>query len=166
MKIRLMFSIFGLIALLSLLGCMNEEEPDIDNNEITGEESPKDTLQTPPNLTVSVGEEIIRTVRGTYSWSYNNGDGTSTGIQADSGAPPNLVENQNLVDVTPNKEVRLNFDTEPTDYQVRVWDTDNNIKGTYDEVVISEYNGKVIYEDLAQWEQGTVSYAFSLNVKE
>jgi hypothetical protein len=166
LKIKLLISIFGLIVLLSLLGCMNEEGSDTDNNEITGEESPKDTLQTPPNLTISVGEEIVRLVRGTYSWSYNNGDGTSTGINADSGTPPNLVENQKLVDVTPNTEVRLNFETQPTNYQVMIWDTNNNIKGTYDEVVLSEYNGKVIYEVLAQWEQGTVSYAFSLNVKE
>ena len=160
MNIRLLFSIIVFIALLSLFGC-NQEEIDKQEGNLPGE-----NLHAPPSLTISVGEETIETVRGTYSWSYKHGDGTSTGINADSAAPPDLVEGQISADVTPNTEVSLNFEETPMDYQVRIWDSENNIIGTYNEVVPSQHIGRVIYEVLANWEQGTVSYAFSLNVKE
>ena len=41
----------------------------------------------PPELVVVCGEEQVTALRGTYSWMYNNEDGTSTGVEADSAHP-------------------------------------------------------------------------------
>ncbi|WP_158737280.1 hypothetical protein [Alteribacillus sp. YIM 98480] len=86
-------------------------------------------------------------------------------MNADSAAPPELVEKQHGVDVNPNTEVKLNFKKAPMNYKVKIWDSEKNeVKSTYDEMVLPKSDGKVIYEILVKWDQGTVSYAFSLNV--
>ncbi|ALC92662.1 hypothetical protein AM500_04715 [Bacillus sp. FJAT-18017] len=145
-----------MLALLLLLGCTDAREP-ID------EETP---LKSPPGLTISVGEETITPVLGSYSWSYDRGDGTATGEHADSAAPPDLVEGQKVVNVNTNTKVRLNFEIQPAHYQVRIWNSQNDIIRTDNTVVLSGFKGKAIYEVLATWGQGTASYAFALNVKE
>jgi hypothetical protein len=117
-------------------------------------------------LTISVGEETIRPKLASYSWEYENGDGTSTGKHADAPAPPDLVEGEKTVNVNSNTEVRLNFEIQPAHYQVRVWNSKNDIIHTDSEVVLSGFQGKVIYEVLATWGKGTASYAFTLNVGE
>jgi len=44
-------------------------------------------LKSPPQMVVTCAEKQITALRGTYSWMYQNGDGTSTGIEADSMHP-------------------------------------------------------------------------------
>jgi hypothetical protein len=145
------------ITLILLAGCVGQ------NNSAP---TPVNTLKTPPSLTISVGEEVVTPVMGTYSWSYSNNDGTETGVEADSDAPPGLIKNQKVLDVTPSTDIDLNFGIEPIDYEVNIWDSNYNVIGTYDEVVLNEYSGLVIYEVFATWPQGSASYAFTLNIKE
>ncbi|WP_092491166.1 hypothetical protein [Virgibacillus salinus] len=66
--------------------------------------------------------------------------------------------------VTTDSNVKLDFEKEPDSYTIRIWDDDNNIINESDKVVFSGV-GKVIYEVLVKWDQGTASYAFSLNIK-
>ena len=44
-------------------------------------------LTEPPELLVACGEKQITALKGTYSWTYQNKDGTSTGIEADGMHP-------------------------------------------------------------------------------
>lgn len=133
------------------------------NNEGLGSSS-KSVIPKPPRLTVYVGEETIRPLLGTYSWSVDNGDGTGRAIEADSFAPPEMVKDNNSIQVTSDTTVELVFDEQPERYTVRIWDADNNIVNSSNKVVLSG-KGKIIYEVLAHWEQGTASYAFSLDVE-
>ena len=171
---RFMFFALTLICLLSIMGCsgINDTNEKADNDsevkEVSNNEeldgSSGDAIPKPPNLTVYVGEETVRPSLGTYSWSVDNGDGTASGIEADSSAPPELVKDSNPMLVTADTNVELDFEEQPESYTVRIWDEDNNVVNSSDEVDLSG-KGKVVYEVLAHWEQGTASYAFSLDVE-
>ncbi len=137
------------IALLLVAGCTNLSTE----------------ILKPPNLVISVDGKTIHLAVGTYSWSRENSDGTSTAIHADSDAPPGLVKDQEPVIVTSSSEMTFDFEIPPTEYEIRTWDEDYNVTGTYDKLDLSEHEGTIIFEVLAHWEQGTASYAFLLRVK-
>ncbi|WP_027109197.1 hypothetical protein [Lacticigenium naphthae] len=126
--------------------------------------SSEDAIPKPPSLTVHVGEETVRPSLGTYSWSVDNGDGTANAIEADSFAPPELVKDNNSMQVTADTNVELVFEKQPESYTVRIWDNNNKVVKSSNKVVLSG-KGKIIYEVLAHWEKGTASYAFSLTIE-
>ncbi|KAB8138147.1 hypothetical protein F9U64_06285 [Gracilibacillus oryzae] len=137
-------SILVFLAFLTVLGCSDRE---------------------PPGLTISVGKETVRATLGSYNWSYDQPlNGTRAEIDAHSAVPPELVSGDNTMEVTANAEVELDFEKEPISYTVRIWDDDHNIISKSDNVVLSG-EGKVVYEVSAEWEQGTASYTFALNIQ-
>lgn len=157
--------ILALSSFISITGCSNTNE-EVDNTSGIEQSSndSKDTIAEPPSLTIYAGDEIIRPILGTYSWSIDNGDGTDSGIEADSDAPPELVKDSNLTQVTTVTNIDLDFEEEPDSYTVRIWDEDNTILSESNEVDLSG-EGEFVYEVLAQWEEGTASYAFSLTIE-
>ena len=159
--------VLTLAGLLSLMGCYDANDTTSKAKEIIenveAAHSSQDTILEPPGLTVAIGKEIIKPIRGTYSWSIDNGDGTGEGIEADSEAPPDLVKGKIALQVTADAPVELNFEEPPTNYILRIWDEDYTILRQTKEVDLSE-TGTFIYEVLAHWEQGTASYAFAIEV--
>ena len=169
MNIKFLFFTLTLILLLSLAGCsgLNAANEKAKNArpivESGSGETSEHTIMEPPTLTINVGEETLMPTLGTYSWHFENEDGTGTGVESDSLSPPESVNNDNSMQVTADTEVKLNFEVQPDRYSVRIWD-DENIISSSDKVVLSS-RGKVIYEVLAYWEQGTASYVFSLDIE-
>lgn len=145
---------------LSVIGCSDINV----SNEKTDDFSKGSMLLKPPRLTIFIGKETVRPSLGNYSWSIDNGDGTESAIEADSIAPPEMVKSNDPLQVIADTNIELNFEMQPDSYTVRIWDEDNNIISTSDKVVLSS-KGKIIYEILAQWKQGIVSYVFYLNVE-
>ncbi|QUW23100.1 hypothetical protein JSQ81_05905 [Sporosarcina sp. Marseille-Q4063] len=171
---NLKFSLFTLmlILLLSMMGCSgnnvtNEkpgnDRPFVESGEIL-EDSSGEIILEPPTLTIYVGEETVWPTLGTYSWRFENEDGTETAVESDSLAPSELVKNNKPLQVTVDTKVELNFEIQPDGYSVRIWDDDNHVISASDKVVLSG-KGKIIYEVLAHWKQGTAVYVFSLNVE-
>ncbi len=85
----------------------------------------------PPELVVVCGEERITALKGTYSWMYNNGDGTTTGVESESAHPleckelmpdlPLAYSTKSSIDVF---KAHLQFAIEPDEIVVRYWSTD------------------------------------------
>ena len=151
--------------LLITSGCSNEK---LSNDEIhNSKEIVKKTEEiarlTPPKLTVSAEGNKIFAGQGSYSWSKVNDDGTVKNINTHTGPPPEFGGRELLV--KSQSEVQLIFEEAPSDYQVRIWETDNAIPVTDSTFTITQNKGKVIYEVVAYWEQGTATYAFTLNVE-
>jgi hypothetical protein len=170
MNFKLSFLTLTLIFLLSMMGCSGindaNESPDNDRPIVEsgiGKTFEATTLE-PPTLSIDVGEKTLKPTLGTYSWIFENEDGTETAVESDSLAPPELINNDNSLQVTVDTKVELNFEIQPDSYSVRIWDDDNNVIGASNKVVLFG-KGKVIYEVLAHWEQGTASYVFSLDVE-
>ncbi|PSL36218.1 hypothetical protein B0H99_10739 [Planomicrobium soli] len=171
MNFRFLFLALILIGLSLIMGCSEisdtSEKADNDSEikEVSNlDASLKDAIPKPPSLTVFVGEKTIRPSLGTYSWSVDYGDGTASGIEADSFAPPELVKGSRSMQVTADTPIELVFGEQPESYIVRIWDNDNNVVNSSKEGVLSG-KGKTVYEVLAHWEQGTASYVFSLDVE-
>lgn len=109
---------------------------------------------------------------GTYSWTYNNWDGTWTSVEADSSHP---LERQEFLTpmTTADATVELYFDVQPEKFTVRCWsDACWGMMDTLEGAAQWEGNtlelreGGYIYEVIAEWtgedltSGGTVSYAF------
>ncbi|MCT8136661.1 hypothetical protein H1D32_02190 [Anaerobacillus sp. CMMVII] len=156
MRLKLLF----FVLLFLLVGCSVEEETIIDSEDKVTES----VLKSPPKLFVTSGENSIRARHGVYSWSYALKDGTHTGIEASADAPPGIVQKVPL-NVDRNDELSLDFEIEPYRYLIRTWDEDNTITGEFKSIDLTEHEGTVIFEVLAYFEQGTVSYAFLVNVE-
>ncbi len=81
-----------LLMLLSLLlvltGCTTNDEEKLTNKIIS-------QLESPPKLMVVHNGNTYEGVLGTSSWSYDNGDGSFTATESDSGPPHELVDYQN-----------------------------------------------------------------------
>ncbi|WP_438311709.1 hypothetical protein [Sporosarcina sp. FA9] len=174
MKIKYSFVTLTFILILSMMGCSginaSYEKPANHGEFVEGvsgeslDDYSKEIILEPPNLIVYVEKETVSPTLGTYSWSIENEDGTGTAIESDSLAPPELVNKDNPLHVTIDTKVELNFEIKPDSYTIRIWNDENNVISTSDKVVLSG-KGKVIYEVLAHWKQGTASYAFSLYIE-
>ena len=156
MKVKLL--VVTLIACLTIAcsnsGAIDESEQGIGEN-----------LTEPPNLTIAIGEKTLPTVIGSYSWTYYDEiTEENVAIEQDAASPPELVNKTDETVVHSDAEVGLLFDYPPSDYTVNVWDSGLMID-TSDIVELSAYQGDVIYEIVANWEQGTVSYAFVLHIE-
>ncbi|WP_423188356.1 hypothetical protein ACO1PF_07010 [Alkalibacterium sp. f15] len=174
MNSKLVVVSLSFIVFFSLTGCSDTSETDdgVDNNgetrQVSNDDDTKESFEEnfpePPGLTLYAGEEILDPVLGTYSWSVENEDGTVTATEVDAAAPPELVSIIDPMEVTADTTIDLGFEEQPDRYTVRIWDEDNAILSESDEVVLSG-EGIVIYEVLAHWEQGTATYAFSLDIE-
>lgn len=156
--------LFILTTFLLVLGC-SADGNNVNNikDEIASQTEIK--LKSAPELLVSASEVSVKARIGSYSWGYKNKDGTHTGIEASAMGPPLIVQNQVPLTVERNEELSLNFEIAPLRYQVRTWDGENNLTGEYKEIDLSRHEGIIIFEILAYFEQGTVSYAFLVNVE-
>lgn len=151
--------LFLAIILLSLcLACsVNSDEEIIDKEKKIGK-----NFKEPPNLTIAIGEKTIGAAKGVYSWKYyDEATGEISHTEVDAAPPPQLVDVAQATSVHGDSEVSLLFDDPPSDYTVRVWDSEGVI-ASYDTIELSAYEGDVIYEVEANWVQGTASYAFAI----
>lgn len=165
MKRRLWLALFLAGSVLIFTGCMNNGEGVLEGELVSEEAQAGDTkeLPEPPSLKVLVGDESIDVIRGTYSWSVNNEDGTITAIEADTAPPPDLVRAMTPIAVTSDSVVELEFEVQPDRYSVRTWEEDYTVSSSRDDVLLTR-DGRVIYEVRASWAQGTATYAFVLDI--
>lgn len=138
-------------------------------------------LSEPPALTVATRQQSATAWRGTYSWDKDEGNGTHTGVEADSAHPldvrnelPGISCWPDEISSSKSNEVTLLFSVEPVEVTVRCWEraqwADNTAAGENVSVSHSERftfelsEGDYIYEVTAKWEQerysGTAYYAF------
>lgn len=160
------------ILILSITACNQESKPE--QPSPPGSNGPsKPTSTEPPVLIIDDRSgNSIKANTGTYSWIYDNGDGTQTGVCADSSHP---LEWQKLLKpmTTAQDTVELRFAVSPQEYTVYRWEEScwENVNAISENV---ETNGNVIelkdsgyvYEVVAKWTgenlaaEGTVHYGF------
>jgi hypothetical protein len=149
--------------LYTLAACAVTDESDgtVETEPNQVEDAVEDPDLSPPGLTIQVGEETVRPVLGIYRWSIDNEDGTTTTTVVDAAAPPELVRTMDPVETTPDMPVTFDFEEEPDDYSIRIWEDETTTTGSSSDIDLSG-QGEVVYEVQAEWEQGEASYAFSL----
>lgn len=154
------------------ISCPAADEPEQVN--APGSDGPsKPTCKEPPALKVLDSTCIaIEANIGTYSWMYDNGDRTWTGVEADSSHP--LEWQEFLVPMTTaDGTVELYFDVEPQEFTIRCWSDAYWGQVDYKEEKVTIQGNKLelkaggyIYEVIATWTgenlaaEGTAYYAF------
>ena len=154
------------------ISCPADDEPEKVNAPGSNGAS-KPTSTEPPELKVldSTCPGIVAN-KGTYSWTYDNGDGTQTGVCADSSHP--LEWQAFLVPMTTSDDtVELYFDVQPQEVSVRCWSDAywGTVDAEEEHVTLSDNmlklkDGGYIYEVAAKWTgenlaaEGTAYYGF------
>ena len=145
-------------------------------------QQPKDLrIEGPPDLLVTCGEEQIVALEGTYSWYYQNEDGTRTGVDADYMHALQRKESMPclllaaLSDVKKDRMyARLQFEIMPDEVNVRCWSVDCwediDAESQAVELEAAEYSIPLlqedyIYEVIAVWKRsesygGDARYCF------
>jgi len=141
-------------------------------------------LKEPPVLTVEYSEGSIEALRGTYSWSYSNGDGTMTGVEADSIHPLEAKEYMPHFAASKPLEVKFHWDFAPDKISIRCWDENawgqpasegeeyemltlmlDSDPGISPSSIMEIKDGNYIFEITAEWSSsdnysGTATYSF------
>lgn len=135
-------------------------------------------LKEPPNLTIMYEENSINALRGGYSWTIHNNDGTSSNMIADSAHPLECRDIMPFIIRNTNNFVTLKFDVEPDSISVRSWsdkywnDVENGEKNfikikteNNNTINLIDDKSSVIYEILATWNssdtyKGSSYYSF------
>ncbi|AXI08313.1 hypothetical protein CV093_05190 [Oceanobacillus sp. 143] len=157
--------------LFALVGCSNANEGNPEHNDASNGDGNSQEInftqyEKPPSLTISFGEETVKTSQGGYSWSYLDfKTGQMISIEADSLPSTELVNVEDAVGVNISDPIKLNFEKQPLNYEIRVYDNNNNMIATYNDLKDVKENGKAIYEILVTWEEGTGIYAVPLDVQ-
>ena len=168
--------ILSIILMLTISACSTESIettilPTIDPPGNSGPSKP--TMKEPPKLTASFGPgDSFHATTDTYGWNYDNGDGTMTGIQADSPHPLDLMDHLTPLETTVDT-LELQFEVQPQSISVRCWnDSQWGNTGAESQKVSLSGNmlelkeGGYIYEVEATWTgenlgaEGSVHYVF------
>jgi hypothetical protein len=117
----------------------------------------------PPELKIGYGDQEITAVTGTYGWTEN-----SKHIESDSDIPPNIVDFQNdNLTVEKGALINLVFKKTPEDVQVNIWENDKPVGQDIEDnqLIVPDKLGEIVYEVIADYNQGTVHYAFEAIVE-
>lgn len=157
--------VFSLIMLVTLIGCSNVEEKDVSINGKNNITSMSNEEEKPPDIKLKIGEKEIKTYRGAYSWSYfDKNIGQEVMVQTDHAPPTEMVNIEEGVRVNLTEPVKVNFEKEPTQYEIRVWDDTNTI-ATYNSFEEIKEKGKYIFEIVGTWEGSTATYVVALDIR-
>ena len=146
------------------------EAPDATQSEGSGVDDI--ILKSPPSLVVKDTRDGKETTAlpGTSSWTYPNGDGTSTGLEVDCASPLDCKDTMPALDAN-GVTVELTFSIPPDELTVRYWSADSwgNYDAISEEVAVSNgnldlYPDSRIYEVRAKWDNpewgGMGTYSF------
>ena len=151
-----------LIMLCFLIGCSIDESDKIAFAKI--DTIPETYKEKPPVLMVTIGEDVIRTYTGGYSWHYiEKSTGQSIIVQTDHAPPNEMVNIEEGTTVNLTEPVDVRFSIEPTSYELRLWNSEEVI-ATYNSFAEIKEQGNYIVEILGMWNENKVSYVAALNI--
>lgn len=157
---------FSLMMLFTFLSCSNVEEEETSNSTSNSNmliES--NNLEKPPAINLKIGENEIKTYRGTYSWSYfDKSTGQVVTVEVDHAPPNEMVNIEQGVRVNLAETIKLDFEKEPTQYEIRVWNN-KNVIATYNTFEEIKEKGKYIVEIVGTWEGSTAAYVTALDIQ-
>jgi hypothetical protein len=153
--LRKMFFILVVIGSLLLQGCSNGLETE-------GEELATSEKEFPPAPEgfIKAGNQSYEMEQGNYQWRI---DGTVT--TTDHAGPIQIAESYKPIPLEPDETLNIIIEGEPK-LTAFIWESDNRTEianGT--EMIMPDKQGRYIYEVVAKWKNGEVSYTFVVEVK-
>ncbi|SDN71838.1 hypothetical protein SAMN05518871_10749 [Psychrobacillus sp. OK028] len=122
----------------------------------------------PPTMTatIEVNGQSYEMMKGNYSWERKQGMETQV-IQADTASPYQIAENYDAIEIDQSKTIHIKIEDEPT-LTAYLWDANSRqqeVPVNDNQIEVPKSAGKYVYEVLAQWANGEVSYTFVIDKK-
>ncbi|MBE1556257.1 hypothetical protein [Sporosarcina limicola] len=161
------YLILLIIVCSTLMGCNQKaEEGRYDEKELTG----KPALHKfdfnnhgfppyPPGF-IKVDETRSKMEMGGFRWEKGN-----TTTLTDAASPQQIAENFKAIVLEPNSKVNIQIEQDPA-LSAYLWDSEREkvtIEGT--QITIPTNKGRYIYEVVAKWSNGEVSYTIVVEVE-
>lgn len=121
-----------------------------------------------PEGSVIVNEEAYLMEPGGYRWERKTLSGTEV-VTTDAASPNQIAPSLERIQVEKGDTVSFQFDKEEANLTVYLWsETErlNEVELTDNTFHIPDKTGYYIYEVVAQWRNGEVSYTFTCEVKD
>jgi hypothetical protein len=121
----------------------------------------------PPSMTglINVKGKEFSMKAGNYKWERKKGSETEV-VQTDAASPSQIGESFNAIGLEPNANINIEIEDNP---KISVYQWNEN--GRDKEVILKNKSlsvpsnkGRYIYEVLAKWSNGEVSYTFAVEV--
>ena len=144
-----------------MMGCSNAGDG---INNLAGA---KET-EFPPVMTgsIHVNDTEYEMASGNYRWEKK--DGLSTQVfQTDAASPNQIAENFNAIVLEKDMNINIEIEDKP-EISVFLWNENSRekqVKVNKNQFTTPATEGQYIYEVLAEWTNGEVSYTFVLEVK-
>lgn len=159
MKVKNVFFAI-VIASLWLTGCTISTVGT--NNQTEGNEE-----DFPPSMTglINVQGKEYEMKAGNYKWERKKGSKTDV-VYTDAASPYQIGENYNAIGLEPNANIKIEIEDNPK-LSVYLWNEtgrDKEVILTNNQLSVPSSKGRYIYEVLAKWPNGEVSYTFVVEV--
>lgn len=147
------------------VACLKERAIDSENTS-QAKEITKEIFETPPNLKIVVDGVEIAAFLGAHTWSYfDKKEKAMRLFETETISPLEIAEHQKASKVNETTKIELEFDRDPHFYNFYRWDSESQRMGPFSGITLEESKGKIVYEVVATWDQGTGHYIFSLDVE-
>ncbi|WP_231618287.1 hypothetical protein [Fictibacillus sp. 23RED33] len=103
---------------------------------------------------------------GNYKWERKKGSETEA-VTTDAASPSQIAEAFNAISVKPSANIHIEIQDHPK-ISVYHWyenDRDKEVILKNNRIAVPSSEGRYIYEVLAKWSNGEVSYTFVIDVK-
>ncbi|ANX11626.1 hypothetical protein ABE41_006370 [Fictibacillus arsenicus] len=102
---------------------------------------------------------------GNYKWKRKKGSETEV-VQTDAASPSQKGENYNAIGLGPNTNINIEIEDNPkiSVYQWNETGRDKEVTIKNNHLAVPSRKGRYIYEVLAKWSNGEVSYTFVVEV--
>lgn len=121
-----------------------------------------DKDEFPPAITafVTFNETRYKMTQGNFKWEKGNKI-----IQTDASSPAQIAENFKAIIVEPNSTAIIEIEQKPH-LNVYLWDSDKaKLAFQGSQISVPTIKGRYIYEVVAKWSNGEISYTFVVETK-
>lgn len=161
-----MKKLIKVVSLLTILsGCGVAEDTPLTSSEPLPAEAEMPSSKTPPDLEVNAAGIEVPARLGSYSWTYQDGNGGFVSTHASGGPPTELVNMASPTVVPSVAEVDLQFEEEPLDYRIEIWRETGEVIPIPGEIELEDLNGITVFNVIAEWEHGKGNYSFAVDVQ-
>ncbi|WP_238600611.1 hypothetical protein [Metasolibacillus meyeri] len=156
LNIKFFLSMVIVVTFCLMAGCSNNESKGSANSEF------------PPSYTgvVIVNGAQYEMKKGNYQWQRKKGLQTEV-VQTDHAAPNQMAEQMEAIRTKPNQQIAIEIENNP-DCKIYLWNengVEKEIKQEANQLIVPSNKGKYIYEVVAEWADGTISYTFVVEVQ-
>ncbi|WP_313894403.1 hypothetical protein [Psychrobacillus sp.] len=155
MSMKLKHVLFAIIAFYCLLlaSCSNGTNKD---------------EEFPPTMTgfININETAYKMAVGNYKWERKQGLNTQV-VETDAASPNQIAENYKVIMVEQDTTMNIEIEENP-EISIYLWNEigrDEEITPNKNQIFSPKSNGQYIYEILAKWPNGEVSYTFVIEVR-